>query len=724
MSHPPTPGLPLGCSYYLPHHDPEDWERDFRRMAEAGFNTIRTAELLASWDSIERFPRQPEFSWLDRTFELAERYGLKILLGTGACCPPIWMLDEYPDLPVISRDGVPYPTGGTWSWACIDHPGYLKESDRYLRQLIERYAGHPALLGWQIHNEPGYPFIPRQGQPMEWYCYCAHTEQRFREWLQGRYGTVEALNEAWRWDPTHHQYVDWKQVRAPRVTPIEWGVLTAWLDWRTFCTDDWTAFIQRQAEIIRQHDAHHPITTNLYGEATDFSSRLGIDPWKLSRVVDAIGYDLYPGLRKRGAPERRREAFGPAFVSWFLDFGRSTALHTVKAFWLPEMESGPLDGWVKGPRYTTTALDIKRWYLEALGHGAKMILYQGYREWDCIPIHWGALVDLNGEPTERYHMAATLNKMVREHEDLFVRAQPVRTGVGVLYSHHNVIITAALIADDFTKRALFGLHEALWTAHHSVEFVSPEYLNQNSYRVLFMPFAMAITKETAEALRRFVADGGTLVGFAKCAMLDDRGWYWRTRPGGGLDQVFGVREHRIDYRPEPFTLTLTLAGRTVQVTGFHHQQFLDVAGETEILGTFEDGSPALTRHRYGSGQAFYFATHLDVAAYGSQPHHHVFHLLLQEIGVKPAVRILGDQAEFVDPHLLTTPEGHLLILINENPTPVDIAAIAPEVTAVQIEELLGLPIRVHQREGLAVELRIPAWDAAALRVRSARRSEQ
>ncbi len=710
-------GIARGNSYYPPHHDPADWERDVRRMAEAGFNAIRTGELLASWDQIERFPRQPDFSWLDRTFELGATYGVRVLLGTGACCPPIWMLDAHPDMQIVSRDGVRYPTGATWHWVCIDHPAYLVESDRYLGQLVERYKDHAALLGWQIDNEPGHPFMPRTGNTPDWYCYCEHSAQRFRAWLRAKYARIEAVNEAWRWDPTHHQYMDWAQIRPPRATPMEWGVIAAWLDWRTFWADNWSGFVGHQAEFIRARDGRHPIVTNLL-DAGDFNNRMGINPWTMARTVDAIGYDLYPGLRKRAVPERGRDAGGPAYVSWFLDLGRSTARHAGKTLWVTEMESGPLDWWVKGPRYSTTALDIKRWYLEALGHGAKTILYQGYREWNCIPIHWGALADLHGDPTDRYHMTARLNEVVRGHEDPFAAAEPVRPQVGILFGHDNVVLTAGVAADDFNRRALAGLYEALWAAHHPVEMISPEYLERIPYRVLFLPFAMLITAETARRLRDYVEAGGTLVGFAKCAMLDDRGWYWNTRPGGGLDHVFGVRERRIDYRPDPFSLTFAFGDTSCEVGGYHHQQTLEVAAGADVFGWFSDGSPAAVRHRFGAGHAVYIGTHLDIAAFGSPPHHRVFAALLAGLGIEPPVAIHGEGSDLVDPHLLAAPDGtHLLIITNENQVPVDITAFIPSIRATTVEELFGLPVALQRADRFAVTMRLPAEDAAVVKIR-------
>jgi beta-galactosidase len=704
-----------GCSYYPPHHDPADWERDFERMAAAGFNALRTAELLASWDQMERTPRQPDFSWLDHTFDLAARFGIRILLGTGACCPPIWMRDAYPDIQILTRNGVSHPTGAAWHWACIDHPAYRVESDRYLQQLLARYAYNPTLLGWQIDNEPGHPFLGREGGIPDWYCYCAHSEARFRDWLQEKYGTIDALNVAWRWNATHHQYRNWAQIRAPRATPAEGGVMGAWMDWRAFWADNWAAFLAHQTALIKVCDPQHPVATNLL-DAADFNNRMGTNPWAIARVVDAIGYDLYPGLRQHAVPQRARDAGGPSYASWFLDLGRSTAQAAGKDFWVTEMESGPLDWWVKGPRYATTALDIKRWYLQAIGHGARMVMYQGYREWNCIPIHWGALVDLDGQPTDRYYAAACVNAVVRQHEAALAVASPVPAQIGILFGHDNVVLTASLAADDFNRRALTGLYEALWMTNHPVDMLNGR-ADRFPYRVMFLPFAMRIGAETAHRLRNYVETGGIIVGFAKSAIIDDHGRHWSTRPGGGLAEVFGVRERRLEHRPEAFTIKVALNGRTVMLPGFHHQQVLEIAPGTEIFGWFDDGSPAATRRAYGKGWAIYFATHFDISAFGNPVHHDFFGWFVDTLDVKRPAIVRTSGRALVDPHVLVGPGGEqVLILANEGIAPADVVVITPELCGRTAEELFGLPVEMTQKDPPAVRLRIPAMDAALVRI--------
>ena len=94
----------LGSSYYPPFHDPEDWERDIARMQELGFNAMRTAELIATWEWVEPRKGEFDFGWFDRVFELSEKYQLQILLGTGVGNPPIWLLDLYPEVQILSHD--------------------------------------------------------------------------------------------------------------------------------------------------------------------------------------------------------------------------------------------------------------------------------------------------------------------------------------------------------------------------------------------------------------------------------------------------------------------------------------------------------------------------------------------------------------------------------------------------------------------------------------------
>jgi beta-galactosidase len=598
----------FGSSYYPPHHESHDWERDLDNMARFGLGAIRTAELLASWDRIEVGEHRYDFSWLDRIFDLAEERGIRIILGTGSCCPPIWMLSRYPDLQVVSRDGVPYPIATSWSWACKDHPGYLQEVERWISVLAERYGNRPELLAWQIDNEPGFPFIPRRGERMALYCYCHNTEAEFRGWLRDRYENLDALSEAWRWDPTNHRYSDWSQVRAPRSMPIEWGSVTAWLDWRTFIAERLAGFIGWQHGLLRQLTPSVPTSTNVFiwARHDPFGVMMGQDPWRLSKQVDAIGYDLYPGIEKRFSRD-------PGYVGMHLDYARSSAEAGGSELWLQELESGPINGWALGPEHATSADDVVRWNTDALGAGARIVLYQGFREWNCIPIHWGALADLKGRPTERLEAAGRVALAVRQEPALFLESDPVRGDVALLHDFTNAVVLQGMAAEGELLEAMAATYRAFQSAGYSVRFVSYAELEGLRAKLLVLPFTLVLPGKAGRSVEDFVSSGGHLLAFAKSAMLDDRGWYWNTRPGAGLDAVLGAEESSVEAVTEtdldvqasdnlPGWQPSRLQGR------WHRQTFSTLTAQT--IGTYPNGEAAMTVNEFGSGRAYALGTHI------------------------------------------------------------------------------------------------------------------
>jgi beta-galactosidase GanA len=704
--------------------------RDVARMAEAGLNALRTAELIASWEWIEPKQGELDFGWLDRIFELCQQHGLRVLLGTGAGSPPVWLLDEYPDVQIVSQDGVPYPTGAMWGWACIHHPGFRAESERYLLELLKRYGRHPALLGWQLHNEPGHPNIQRVPGMSEFYCYCEHSAEGFRHWLQDKYDDVEGLSEAWACTPTRHRYYDWSQVRPPRAAPTSWGSPGAWLDWRRYIDRSCADFLGWQNQIVKEHDQAHPTTINLVHlmEANLGVSR-GIDPWLYPDTSDTYGFDLYP---------RDRFKAEPFYTSLELDYARSPAVHAGKPFWLPEIESGPIGEWVLGPTHATTARDIRRHGLDAIAHGAKMLLYQGYREWDPLPLHWGALADLNGEPTERYHEAARLNQVVLSHEALFLEAQPVRSQIGILVDQRNAIACQGMGAGPHLLQAIKGLYSAYWSQGYPLEFITPELLaagKGSGYRLLLMPFMMLVTPTCAQAVAEFVAEGGTVVAFAKCGMLDERSWYWHDRPGG-LTGLFGAQENHIAKSEAvvlvPGSGTRAFEGVTAPLHGYWHRQDLSLAADTRILARFPDGAPAVSLCEHGGGRAILFGTHFDAAALDpdSSDHRRVLANLADLAGVEPPFRLDGSQ--LLDGHLLQGAgqqgsSGQLFVLINHGPEAASARVQLPRgPAAASITDLFAQrPLGTDSdSDGLSFEIALDGYDSTVLLIEPATEQAQ
>ena len=117
-----------------------------------------------------------------------------------------------------------------------------------------------------------------------------------------------------------------------------------------------------------------------------------------------------------------------------------------------------------------------------------------------------------------------------------------------------------------------------------------------------MPFAMHMPEWPADNLTDFVAQGGTLVGFAKLVHVDEKGGAWNDRPGAGLTGLFGARETHIEVFEETDDalaiqvkpgnpLFADVVGETLE--GYWHRQTFELADDMDVLARFVDGAPAV-----------------------------------------------------------------------------------------------------------------------------------
>ena len=107
-----------GVYYYPEHWDESQWERDFKKMHELGFEFTHFAEF--AWAQLEPEEGRYDFAWLDRAVALAAKYDLKVIMCTSTATPPVWMSRKYPEIragPTCdsgSRSPLPYQDRYVW----------------------------------------------------------------------------------------------------------------------------------------------------------------------------------------------------------------------------------------------------------------------------------------------------------------------------------------------------------------------------------------------------------------------------------------------------------------------------------------------------------------------------------------------------------------------------------------------------------------------------------
>ncbi|MBY2476719.1 beta-galactosidase [Clostridioides difficile] len=650
------------AGYYPLMQDRNDWEKDLKTMKDCGINLIRTAELFNTWDRIEPEEGKFEFKFLDDFFDLCDKYQIKILLGTGTASPPYWIHEKYPDVNIVNNHNEQYPNNVSYSWACIDNPGYIKESKKYIEILVDRYKNHNALYAYQIHNEISFPFMPLRDGDVDLYCYCEYSIEKFRSWVKNKYKTLDNLNYAYRWGATNIVHTSWNQVIPPRTKITSWLSVTRWLDWRLFWMENIVNFISWQNKIIKELDNKHITTTNIFflKSQDPLGVLTALDQFEMSKVVDIIGYDLYPdsGDKLESMCE---------FSSMFLEMARSTSKSLNKDFWLLETDSGPINGWVLGPSRNVNGNDIFRNIFEAIGHDSKLTLYQGFRQWDFQPIYWGGLVDLDGNHTDLTKAAAKIGKIVNENSTFIMSSKTPKAKIAILLSKENSIILNGMGQEQFLIKALRGAYRNFWEKNYIVDFITPELVKEGyikNYSLVYMPFMTCIDKDLAESLSAYVEKGGNLIGTARCGMLGEYGWYNHFVPCHSLSSTFGVKVEEVDSNVNP-----KISYKMKTYKGYWHKEKINViCKDVKVIARYNDDNPAVTINKKGKGHAIYFGTHPEVA-YIEEKSELLWDILndiLHNLNMCPTVEVnyTNRYEKEIDVHYLYNEQEGMLLITN------------------------------------------------------------
>jgi beta-galactosidase len=233
-SSPSFSGVLFGAAYYAEYQPQLDIEKDLDLMVAAGFTVIRVGESV--WSTWE--PREGVFDldWLEPVLDAAHRRGIGVILGTPTYAVPPWMQRMHPEIAAESSTGVRIPWGARQEMD-QSSPAYRYFAERIIRRVVGRYASHPAIIGFQVDNEPGFRLPHNE-----------HTFRRFVEWLKARFGTVDRLNEEWGLVYWSHRLSDWSDLWRPdgNSTP-QYD-----LEWRRFQASLATELIAWQTEIVRE----------------------------------------------------------------------------------------------------------------------------------------------------------------------------------------------------------------------------------------------------------------------------------------------------------------------------------------------------------------------------------------------------------------------------------------------------------------------------------------
>ncbi len=145
--HQPPPHVLFGAAYYHEYQPYERLKTDLDLMVDARFTVIRVGESV--WSTWEPENGRFDLDWLQPVLDGAHERGIGVLLGTPTYAVPPWLARQYPEIAGERATGRRIPWGARQE-VDFTHPAFRFHAERVIRQIMARYADHPAVIGFQV----------------------------------------------------------------------------------------------------------------------------------------------------------------------------------------------------------------------------------------------------------------------------------------------------------------------------------------------------------------------------------------------------------------------------------------------------------------------------------------------------------------------------------------------------------------------------------------------
>ena len=579
---------------YNPDQWPEEvWDDDVRLMKKAGVNLVSVG--IFSWAKIETSEGVYDFDWLDRIINKLGEAGIAVDLASATASPPMWLTQAHPEVLWKDYRGDVCQPGARQHWRPTS-PVFREYALKLCRAMAEHYKGNPYVVAWHVSNEYGCH---------NRFDYSEDAERAFRKWCEERYGTIDAVNDAWGTAFWAQRMNDFTEIVPPRFIGdgnfMNPGKL---LDFKRFSSDALKAFYVAERDALAEITPDLPLTTNFMVSAA--GSVLDYDDW--GREVDFVSNDHYfiPG-----EAHLDELAFSASLVDgiarkdpWFLMEHSTSAVN-----WRPV-------------NYRKEPGQLVRDSLAHVAMGADAVCYFQWRQSKAGAEKFhSAMVPHAGEDSAVFRdvceLGADLNTLA---DNGLLGTKLAKSKVAVVFDYESEW------ASEHTATPTQKVHHVdeplQWfraLADHGVTAdVVPVRGAWDDYEMVVLPSVYLLSEETTRRVRDYVVGGGRLVVTYYTGISDEKDHVWLGGYPGSIRDVVGVRVEEFmpmgdDFPGVPDCLGLSngaVAHDIADVIG-------SVDGTATVLETFKDdpwtgmdGAPAIVAHTFGEGRSVYVGARL------------------------------------------------------------------------------------------------------------------
>lgn len=579
---------------YNPDQWPEEvWDDDVRLMKKAGVNLVSVG--IFSWAKIETSEGVYDFDWLDRIIDKLGEAGIAVDLASATASPPMWLTQAHPEVLWKDYRGDVCQPGARQHWRPTS-PVFREYALKLCRAMAEHYKGNPYVVAWHVSNEYGCH---------NRFDYSEDAEHAFQQWCEERYGTIDAVNDAWGTAFWAQRMNDFSEIVPPRFIGdgnfMNPGKL---LDFKRFSSDALKTFYIAERDTLAEITPDLPLTTNFMVSAS--GSVLDYDDW--GDEVDFVSNDHYfiPG-----EAHLDELAFSASLVDgiarkdpWFLMEHSTSAVN-----------------W-REINYRKEPGQLVRDSLAHVAMGADAVCYFQWRQSKAGAEKFhSAMVPHAGEDSAVFRdvceLGADLNKLSDEG---ILGSRLAKSRVAVVFDYESEWAT------EHTATPTQHVHHVdeplAWFRALADQGVTADVVPVrgawDGYEMVVLPSVYLLSEETTRRVRDYVVGGGRLVVTYYTGISDEKDHVWLGGYPGSIRDVVGVRVEEFMPMGDDFT---GVPDRLELSNGAVAHDIADVIGSVDgtatVLETFKDdpwtgmdGAPAIVAHTFGEGRSVYVGARL------------------------------------------------------------------------------------------------------------------
>ncbi|KAA8829029.1 beta-galactosidase [Bifidobacterium myosotis] len=578
---------------YNPDQWPEEvWDEDIELMRKAGVNLVSVA--IFSWAKLEPEEGVYDFDWLDRVIDKLGKAGIAVDLASGTASPPMWLTQAHPEILWVDYRGDVCHPGARQHWRATS-PVFLEYALKLCRKMAEHYKDNPYVVAWHVSNEYGCH---------NRFDYSEDAERAFQKWCEKKYGTIDAVNDAWGTAFWAQRMNNFSEIIPPRFIGdgnfMNPGKL---LDWKRFSSDALLDFYRAERDTLLEI-APKPQTTNFMVSA----GGTGLDYDKWGYDVDFVSNDHYFTPGEAHFDELAYSASLTDGIArknpWFLMEHSTSAVN-----WRPI-------------NYRNEPGELVRDSLAHLAMGADAICYFQWRQSKAGAEKWhSSMVPHAGADSQVFRdvceLGADLGKLADEG---LLGTKLVKSKVAVVFDYESQWATEHTATP--TQEVRHWTEPLAWfralADNGLTADVVPVRGDWDQYEAVVLPSLTILSEETSRRVRDYVANGGKLFATYYTGLVDEKDHVWLGGYPGSIRDVVGVRVEEFAPLGDDFPGAVDHLELT---NGAVAHDFADVitsvADSAHVVAQFKadkwtglNGAPAITVNDFGDGKAAYIGARL------------------------------------------------------------------------------------------------------------------